>query len=73
MWRALQEVCLRERAGLHELVTEIARGRRGASLTSSIRVYLLCYFRAAATEAGHAAADHGRELSRPGRIPGRAA
>jgi hypothetical protein len=33
--------------------------------TSAVRVYLLTYFRASSTEAGHAAAGHGTESALP--------
>ena len=59
MWSALQQVCAREQRTLNELVTEIARDRRQSRLTAAIRVYLLYYFMAAATEEGHRLAGHG--------------
>jgi predicted DNA-binding ribbon-helix-helix protein len=59
MWDALQHVCRREGTGLNALVTEIDRQRVESSLTASIRVYLLRYFRAAATDEGHRLAGHG--------------
>jgi predicted DNA-binding ribbon-helix-helix protein len=37
----------------------------GHSMTAAIRVYLLTYFRAAATEAGHRAAGHGTLKRKP--------
>jgi predicted DNA-binding ribbon-helix-helix protein len=43
---------------MHALVTEIERGRAQSSLTAAIRVFLLDYFRAAATEEGHRRAGH---------------
>jgi predicted DNA-binding ribbon-helix-helix protein len=59
MWDALREVCLREQSSASALVTIIAQEQSASSLTSAIRVYLLAYFRAAATDAGHDAARHG--------------
>lgn len=59
MWEALQQVCARESKTLNELVTEIDRQRQESSLTAAIRVYLLRYFRAAATDEGHRLAGHG--------------
>jgi len=59
MWAALREVCARERKSLHALVTDIHRDRRASSLTAAIRVFLLGYFRSAASEDGHRRAGHG--------------
>jgi len=59
MWDALRQVCARERASLAEIVTAIEGQRSESSLTSAIRVFLLRYFRAAATEGGHWRAGHG--------------
>ncbi len=59
MWEALQQLCRREGKTLNELVTEIDRQRSESSLTAAIRVYLLSYFRAAATDEGHRLAGHG--------------
>jgi len=59
MWEALHQICTREGKSLKELVTEIDRHRQESSLTAAIRVYLLRYFRAAATDEGHRLAGHG--------------
>jgi predicted DNA-binding ribbon-helix-helix protein len=59
MWDALHEVCRREGLSLHTLVTRIAARRAQSSLTAGIRVFLLIYFQAAATEDGHLRAGHG--------------
>jgi predicted DNA-binding ribbon-helix-helix protein len=61
MWEALQQICLREGKLLNELVTEIDRQRSESSLTAAIRVYLLRYFLAAATDEGHRLAGHGTQ------------
>lgn len=46
-WNGLGEICAREDMTLNELCTEID-GRRGAApLTSSVRVFVLSYFRSA--------------------------
>ena len=58
MWQALREISAREGKTLHALVTEIERRRDQSSLTAAIRVFLLDYFRAAATEEGHRRAGH---------------
>ena len=60
IWDALQEICKREKVALGDLVQRV-EGRTGeGGRTSAIRVYAFDYFRAAATEDGHAAAGHGR-------------
>lgn len=59
MWDALQQVCSREGKPLNRLVTDIERQRVESSLTAAIRVYLLQYFTAAATDEGHRLAGHG--------------
>ena len=56
MWDALNEICRRERRSLHEICAEVDRERRQSGLTAGIRVFILNYFRAAATEEGHAQA-----------------
>jgi hypothetical protein len=45
---------------LHDLCTAVAKKRGLHSMTAAIRVYLLNYFRAAATDAGHRKAGHGK-------------
>lgn len=59
MWTALHDVCAREQRSLNALVTDIADGKAELSLTASIRVYLLSYFRDAATDDGHRLVGHG--------------
>ena len=63
MWEALNMVGKRENKSLNELVTLIARGRNQSTLTAAIRVFLLTYFQAAATDEGHLRAGHG--VARP--------
>ena len=59
MWDALHQICEREHKPCNQLVTEIDRQRVESSLTAAIRVYLLRYFSAAATDEGHRLAGHG--------------
>ena len=59
MWDALEEICRREEMNQHELCERIDERRRASSLTAAIRVYIVNYFRAAATEEGHASIGHG--------------
>jgi len=59
MWEALHQICRREAKTLNELVTGVNDHRAASSLTAAIRVYLLSYYRAAATDEGHRLAGHG--------------
>lgn len=59
MWDAIAEICQREQISLHDLCTLINRRRHASSLTAAIRVFIVAYFRAAATEEGHASVGHG--------------
>ncbi len=78
MWDALSEICRREGMSPHELCHLIDRRRQASSLTAAIRVFIMAYFKSAATEEGHARIGHGklydsaREMI-PGRRPGRRA
>lgn len=60
MWRALFDIVRREGRSAHEICTLIDANRApDCSLTAAIRVFIMAYFRAAATEEGHARAGHG--------------
>lgn len=59
MWDALAEICRREEMTVHDLCELIDERRRASSLTAAIRVFIVTYFRAAATEEGHASTGHG--------------
>ncbi len=64
LWDALLEICQREGHDMSRLVREIEAAGHSGGRTSAVRVFVLQYFRAAANEAGHEAAQHGR-LDRP--------
>lgn len=59
MWRSLQDICKRERCSVHDIATMVAAERSNGSLTAALRVFVMAYFRAAATEDGHNSAGHG--------------
>ena len=59
MWDALEEICRREKMTAHELCGMIDGCRHASSLTAAVRVFIVGYYRAAATEYGHADAGHG--------------
>jgi len=62
MWASFKDIAEGEGCSVHELASHIhSRKKDGQSFTSAIRVFLMLYYREAATEAGHAKAGHGRE------------
>ena len=62
MWNDLRDICRREDKSVHDICTLIAdRKHESRSLTSAIRVFLIAYYRAAATEEGHDRAGHGQD------------
>lgn len=63
MWDGLTEICRRESLTANQLVTLVDRCRYRSTLTAKLRVFILAYFRKATTEAGHAEAGHGREMT----------
>ncbi|HET6184167.1 MAG TPA: ribbon-helix-helix domain-containing protein [Acetobacteraceae bacterium] len=63
LWDALGEICRREGRDIHELIRSVDGTRHEGGRTSAVRVYIVEYFRAAATEAGHLAAQHGPHLT----------
>jgi predicted DNA-binding ribbon-helix-helix protein len=60
MWKALQEIARRERCRIHDICSLVSlRKKPDTSLTAAIRVFLMLYYKAASTEAGHEKAGHG--------------
>jgi predicted DNA-binding ribbon-helix-helix protein len=60
IWQALGDIAKREQCNVHLLCSLIAKRKRPEnSLTAAIRIFVMLYFRAAATEDGHARAGHG--------------
>jgi predicted DNA-binding ribbon-helix-helix protein len=60
MWREFKNISTRERCTIHDLCSLISlRKNKRTSLTAAIRVFLMLYFRAAATEEGHVKVGHG--------------
>ena len=60
MWAALRDIAKRERCSIHEVCTLVClRKKENSSLTAAIRVFLMLYYRAAASEEGHNRAGHG--------------
>lgn len=61
LWDALLEICRREALDPGQLVRRVEEQGHAGGRTSAVRVYLLTYFRTAATDAGHADAGHGAD------------
>jgi len=63
IWDTLAEICRREFCTAHDVCSYVA-GRRPphGSLASSLRVFILDYFRRCATEDGHRSAGHGQGM-----------
>ncbi len=59
MWDGVTEICRREGRTIHEICSMVEKFRRDSSFTAHLRVFIMNYFRAAATEEGHADAGHG--------------
>lgn len=60
MWNAFYEIGRREGRSIDELASDIARIKKHeTSLTAAIRVFIMAYYKEAATEDGHLAAGHG--------------
>lgn len=60
MWNALRDISRREGCTAHDICSLInIRKNPRTSLTGAIRVFLMLYYRAAATEEGHLRVGHG--------------
>lgn len=60
MWRALSEVAEREQCTVHAICSLISHRKSDeSSLTAAIRVFVMLYFKAAATDEGHLRSGHG--------------
>lgn len=72
MWGALREIARREDCKIHDICSLIhLRKNQDTSLTAAIRVFLMLYYRAAATEEGHRRAGHGNfeQMVERARVP----
>jgi len=59
LWDALSKICERETQDMSTLVRQVEAAGHIGGRTSAVRVYIQNYFRAAATEIGHAGVGHG--------------
>lgn len=58
MWRALHEIAIREAKTIHELITIVSTRRHpSASLTATIRAFLVAYLRGIVIQRNKAAGD----------------
>ena len=63
MWDSLTEICRREFCTPDDVCSYVAeRKPTDDSLSSSLRVFMLDYFRKSSTERGHVSAGHGRNM-----------
>lgn len=72
MWVALNDIADREKCSVHDICALVyVRKSKATSLTAAIRVFLMLYYRAAATEQGHMNAGHGDfdAMKRRARVP----
>lgn len=60
MWIALKEIAEREKCTVHDICSVIAEKKAAnITLTAAIRIFLILYYKSAATEDGHRKAGHG--------------
>ena len=59
LWEALVEIAAREGKDVSSLVRKVEADDHPGGRTSAVRVFVLAYFREAATESGHAEVGHG--------------
>lgn len=60
MWSALREICKIEKCRISDICSLVSlRKNRSTSLTGAIRVFMMLYYRAAASDEGHKKAGHG--------------
>jgi predicted DNA-binding ribbon-helix-helix protein len=63
IWESMTEICRREFCTPHDVCSYVAeRKPPNGSLTSSLRVFILSYFRTCATEDGHRSSGHGQGM-----------
>jgi predicted DNA-binding ribbon-helix-helix protein len=61
IWDTMDDICRRECCSLRDVCCYVAERKPShVSLASSLRVFILDYFRTCATEDGHRSAGHGQ-------------
>ncbi len=66
VWDALREICAREGIALRDVISRLESSVAEGGRTSAVRVHVLEYFRAAATDDGHRSVGHGGLAPSPG-------
>jgi predicted DNA-binding ribbon-helix-helix protein len=64
LWDAIAEIGERESQNINTSVRQAEAASHAGGRTSAVRVFIMNYYRSAASESGHAGAGHGRRLSR---------
>ena len=64
MWDTLDEICHREAVTRNQLCETIYKFKHASTLTAGVRVFVINYYRAAATAKGHASVGHGAMFRR---------
>lgn len=60
MWSSLKDIARREKTDIHRICSILSKTHNEKmTLTSRIRVFIMLYYKAAATEEGHMKAGHG--------------
>jgi predicted DNA-binding ribbon-helix-helix protein len=60
MWTALKEIADREHCTIHDICSIIAQQKSSnITLTAAMRIFIMLYYKVAATEEGHKKAGHG--------------
>lgn len=60
MWIALKDIAKREKCTIHDICSVIyLQKSSNITLTAAIRIFLVLYYKAAATDEGHRRAGHG--------------
>ena len=72
MWVALKEIAEREKCTIHDICSVIAfQKSSNITLTAAIRIFIMLYYKTAATEEGHRRAGHGAFKKMMARIASR--
>jgi predicted DNA-binding ribbon-helix-helix protein len=59
MWKSLNHIAAQKGCSIHDIASEISRAKHPrTSMTAAIRVFVMSYYRAAATKNGHQRAGH---------------
>ena len=69
MWMAIKDIAKNEKCTIHELCSAVSQRKKSdTSLTAAIRVFIMAYYQAAATQEGHRNAGHGKGATVAGEV-----